>query len=102
MNSTRNNFFVKFPEVFQTAAAASDNHQIDRQLFCASADFIDPTRNLARCALALHAYRTNQDAKPRATAPQNIEHVLKRRAGGRSYQRNLSGKPRQFSFSSGI
>ncbi len=59
-NGARDDFLIELPQIFDAAAAARDDDQIDRcEIFVRCRQLADRDGDFLRCAAALHAHRTD-------------------------------------------
>src|SRR5262249_43298239 len=84
---------VEGPQVFQTAAAAADDQQVN------AADAVEPADGLGDFQagpVALHRHRADPDFCGRPSPPQDLQHVAHRRPGRAGDQHHTAGEARQF------
>ena len=84
-NSSGNDFLVKRPEVFEAAAAATDDHRFNYQAATQSQAIqqVDGIRNFLGGAVALHTHRDDHDFDRWPAPREHFQHVADRRPGWR-------------------
>ena len=97
-NSARHQLFVESPEIFDRAAAATDDDYIDPAFLTdARVMFVeepDGPGNFAGRAVALDAGRSNQQMNAASSPRDYVDNVAKRRAARRGDHADPSGKDR--------
>src|SRR5262245_21025972 len=89
-----NDFFIELPQIFDAAANACHNHEIDRrkrlvrhcQLANGNGDFL-------RCAASLYTHRIDQNLQPWRATTEHVQHIAD---GCSALRRHNSNSPREF------
>ena len=93
MNRPDDDLFVEAPQVFEAAAAATDDQHIEwrLKLVCKR----DPAGNLGRGPFALHAGRNDDDLHAMKAASGNLQEIENRRPGGTGHKADPPRKRRK-------
>src|ERR1700757_878110 len=92
-------FLVEFPQVFDAAATARDDDEIDRiKRLVRRDEFANGNGDLLRCAGSLHSDRVDQNLQPRRATTEHVQHVADGCSAWRGHNSNSPRKFRQRSF----
>ena len=88
-NGTRDALLVECPEVFNRAAAAPDDDDVDAG---DTPDRPQPRRNIRSGVVSLHAHRANDEMRVRVAAAEHFDDVANGRAVERRHDADLAGE----------